>query len=49
ALQAAPPRADTVREQLVWLNAAPLLELDAGETPALAADFDTPRGARTLR
>lgn len=49
ALKAAHPRADTVREQLVWLNAAHLLELDAGETPALAAEFDTPRGARTLR
>lgn len=49
ALKAAHPRADTVREQLVWLNAAHLLELDTGETPALAAEFDTPRGARTLR
>lgn len=49
ALKAAHPRADTVREQLVWLNAAHLLELDAGETPALAAEFDTPRGTRTLR
>ncbi|MDR8731219.1 VOC family protein [Burkholderia pseudomultivorans] len=44
------PRADAIREQLDWLGAAHLLDLEAGDgPPALVAEFDTPQGPRTLR
>ncbi|KVO95234.1 VOC family protein [Burkholderia ubonensis] len=50
ALKGIHPRADTVREQLDWLGAAHLLDLEAGDgAPALVAEFDTPQGTRTLR
>lgn len=49
-LKAAHPQADVVREQLQWLGAASLLQLDSTEgAPALVAEFDTPAGPRTLR
>ncbi|NTX21501.1 VOC family protein, partial [Burkholderia cepacia] len=50
ALKGTHPRADAVREQLDWLGAALLLDLEAADgPPALVADFDTPQGPRTLR
>ncbi|USB84359.1 VOC family protein, partial [Burkholderia cenocepacia] len=50
ALKGVHPHADTVREQLDWLGAAHLLDLESTDgPPALAAEFDTPHGARTLR
>ncbi|MGH8779020.1 VOC family protein [Paraburkholderia sp.] len=53
SLKAVHPQADVVREQLRWLGAASLLQLDATDstnsTPSLIAEFDTPAGPRTLR
>ncbi|MBN3801390.1 VOC family protein, partial [Burkholderia sp. Ac-20392] len=50
ALKGVHPRADAIREQLDWLGAAHLLDLEAADgPPALVAEFDTPQGARTLR
>ncbi|KML38201.1 glyoxalase, partial [Burkholderia lata] len=50
ALKGVHPRADAIREQLDWLGAAHLLDLEAADGPlALVAEFDTPQGPRTLR
>ncbi|WP_455778615.1 VOC family protein, partial [Burkholderia stabilis] len=50
SLRGVHPRADAIREQLDWLGAAHLLDLETGDgPPALVAEFDTPQGARTLR
>ncbi|KVE39255.1 VOC family protein [Burkholderia sp. TSV86] len=43
------PRAHALREQLAWLRAAHLIDIDACDTPALVAEFETPAGMRTLR
>jgi hypothetical protein len=50
SLKARHPRAEAVREQLDWLGAAHLIELEdaAGGEPALAAEIETPAGLRTL-
>jgi len=49
-LKARHPQADRVREQLQWLGAAHLIELDSAPdgAPALSADIETPSGVRTL-
>ncbi|AJY12463.1 VOC family protein [Burkholderia dolosa] len=50
ALRATHPRADLIREQLDWLGADHLLEVDPHDgPPALVAEFETPAGIRTLR
>ncbi|WP_175846336.1 VOC family protein [Burkholderia arboris] len=50
ALKGAHPHTDTIREQLDWLGATHLLDLESTDgPPALVAEFDTPQGARTLR
>jgi len=50
SLKGVHPRADTIREQLDWLGAGHLLDVETGDgPPALVAEFDTPQGARTLR
>lgn len=49
ALKAQHPDADRIAVQLQWLGAAHLLELQPTDgAPALAAEFDTPDGPRTL-
>ncbi|MCC8396299.1 VOC family protein [Paraburkholderia sp. MMS20-SJTR3] len=48
-LKAAHPRADLIVEQLQWLGAAHLLEVQPTDgAPALVAEFETPEGPRTL-
>ncbi|MBU9606540.1 VOC family protein [Burkholderia multivorans] len=50
ALKGRHPRADLIAEQLDWLGAAHLLDLEMTDgPPALVAEFDTPHGPRTLR
>jgi len=51
ALKARHPRPALIREQLQWLGANHLIELDdaAADAPALAADIETPAGMRVLR
>ena len=48
ALHGFHPRADIVREQLEWLGAAHLIDVQAADAPALAAEFETPSGLRRL-
>lgn len=50
-LKARHPRAAAVREQLEWLGAEHLVELDEATdgTPALAAEIETPAGVLVLR
>jgi Glyoxalase-like domain len=49
ALRATHPRADLVGEQLRWLGAAHLLDLQPTDgAAALVAEFETPEGPRTL-
>jgi len=48
ALKAVHPRADVIGEQLRWLGAAHLIDVQAGERAALVAEFETPEGLRTL-
>lgn len=49
-LEARHPQADRVRDQLQWLGAAHLIELDSAldGAPALRADIETPAGVCTL-
>jgi hypothetical protein len=50
ALKAVHPQADLLREQLQWLGAAHLIELQSTDgAPALVAEFETPDGLRTLK
>ncbi|WP_345813335.1 VOC family protein [Paraburkholderia sp. PREW-6R] len=49
ALKAFHPRADVIDEQLKWLGAAHLIDVQPTEGAArLVAEFDTPEGPRTL-
>jgi len=48
ALKAVHPRADVIGEQLRWLGAAHLIDVQPGENAALVAEFETPEGLRTL-
>ncbi len=48
ALKAVHPRADVIGEQLRWLGAAHLIDVQPGENAALVAEFETPEGPRTL-
>lgn len=45
------PRADLVREQLAWLGAAHLIDIEnaPNQTPSLVAEIETPAGVRVLR
>uniref|UniRef100_E1TC57 Glyoxalase-like domain-containing protein n=1 Tax=Burkholderia sp. (strain CCGE1003) TaxID=640512 RepID=E1TC57_BURSG len=50
ALKAQHPQAGIVAEQLQWLGAAHLIELQATDgAAALVAEFETPSGLRTLK
>jgi hypothetical protein len=49
SLRAQHPQAEAIAGQLKWLGAAHLIQLSAGDTIALSAEFDTPAGVRTLR
>ncbi|QQC65273.1 VOC family protein [Paraburkholderia ginsengisoli] len=50
ALKAVHPQAERVSEQLQWLGAAHLLELQSTDgAAALVAEFETPDGLRTLK
>jgi Glyoxalase-like domain len=50
ALKAVHPRAELVDEQLRWLGAAHLLDVQPTDgAAALVAEFETPEGLRTLR
>jgi len=50
ALKALHPHAGTVAEQLQWLGAAYLIELQTTDgAAALVAEFETPSGLRTLK
>jgi hypothetical protein len=50
ALKAVHPQAERVSEQLQWLGAAHLLELQSTDgAAALVAEFETPDGPRTLK
>lgn len=45
------PRANLVREQLAWLGAAHLIDIEdaPNQPPALVAEIETPAGVRVLR
>jgi hypothetical protein len=50
ALKAVHPRAELIGEQLRWLGAAHLLDVQSTDgAAALVAEFETPEGPRTLR
>lgn len=50
ALKAVHPRAELIGEQLRWLGAAHLVDLQPTDgAAALVAEFETPEGPRTLR
>lgn len=50
ALKALHPQAGTVAEQLQWLGAAHLIEVQTTDgAAALVAEFETPNGLRTLK
>jgi hypothetical protein len=48
ALKATHPHADTVSEQLKWLGAGHLIDVQRDDATALVAEFETPDGPRTL-
>jgi hypothetical protein len=47
-LKAVHPRAHLIDEQLRWLGAAHLIDVQPGDSAALVAEFETPEGPRTL-
>ena len=50
ALKAWHPQADLIGEQLRWLGAAHLLDVQPTDgAAALVAEFETPEGPKTLR
>lgn len=51
ALKARHPRPEPIREQLAWLGASQLIELDdaPADAPSLTATIETPAGMRVLR
>ncbi|NML32987.1 VOC family protein [Paraburkholderia antibiotica] len=50
ALKAVHPQAELIGEQLRWLGAAHLLDVQSTDgAPALVAEFETPEGPRTLK
>ncbi|WP_322042955.1 VOC family protein [Paraburkholderia sp. J67] len=48
SLTAFHPQAQAVREQLDWLGAAHLIQIEEAESPALVAQFETLSGTRSL-
>ncbi|HEY2021412.1 MAG TPA: VOC family protein [Paraburkholderia sp.] len=48
ALKAVHPRANVIGEQLRWLGAAHLIDVQPGDSAALVAEFETAEGPRTL-
>lgn len=48
-LVATHPRSGEIGQALAWLGADGLIDVEAGDVPALRADIETPQGIRTLR
>lgn len=48
SLTAYHPQAQALREQLAWLGAAHMITVEEALSPALAAQFETPLGTRSL-